>query len=93
MYEIVAMPLPLVFAVPTVLPSTLKVIVPPETGELLDVNVALRDTGPTDPAVTEAGLGAARAREVAAVTRRVPVVVGSAPPWQLALLAPVTVNV
>ena len=77
------MPLALVVAVPTELPSTLYVIVAPETAELSDVlvNVALRDTGPVEPAVIEAGLSAASEREVAAVTRSVPeVVVGVLPP-------------
>ena len=62
-----AIPLPLVTAVPTLGPSTVNVMVAPETAAPPDVRVrvALRVTGPVEPNGTDAGMGADREREVA----------------------------
>jgi hypothetical protein len=62
-----ATPLALVTAVPTCDPSTVNVTVAPETVAPPEVwvSVALRVTGPVEPNVTEAGLGADRVSAVA----------------------------
>ena len=67
--ETVATPLALVVAEPAAFPSTVKLTVAPETAAppAVRVNVAENVTGPAEPNATEAGLGAASAREVATV--------------------------
>ena len=62
-----ATPLPFVVPEPAAFPSTVKLTVAPDTAAppVVRVRVAEKVTNPVDPNGTEAGLGAASARDVA----------------------------